>query len=328
MTGFVNAHTHLYSGLAPFGLPAPVPPPRSFPEILERIWWRLDRALDEPSLTAAARTYVASARRLGTVGLIDHHESPEFIEGSLDVLADACQEFAMPAVLTYGVTERNGGRDEARRGLAECDRFLTENRRPLVRGVVGVHAGFTVSDETLDEAAALARAHRTVLHLHVAEDEVDVRDARRRGDSGVVGRLLRLDALPAGSILAHGVHLDEPEVAAASERGAWFVQNPRSNRNNGVGYPRALRAAERVALGTDGFPSDLTEEAAALAEDAARFGDDPARAARRPEAGAALLRERFGGAAPEPSPVEIDDAAIRAEAERQAARLWERMRAL
>jgi cytosine/adenosine deaminase-related metal-dependent hydrolase len=209
VTAFVNAHTHLYSGLVPYGLPAPSSPPRTFPEILERIWWRLDRALDEAALTAAARTYVAAARRFGTVGLIDHHESPVFIEGSLDVLADVCQGLAMPAVLTYGVTERNGGREEARRGLAECDRFLTSNRRPLVRGVVGIHAGFTVSDETLQEAGALARAQGTVLHLHLAEDRVDVEDARRRGDSGVVGRLLRLDALPAGSILAHGVHLEE-----------------------------------------------------------------------------------------------------------------------
>ena len=155
--GWVNAHTHLYSGLVSLGMPAPRDAPRSFLEILERVWWRLDRALDEASLRAAARLYVAEALLQGTTAVVDHHESPDFIEGSLDVLADACQGLGMRALLCYGVTERNGGRDEARRGLAECRRFLVENRRPFVRGLVGVHAGFTVSDETLREAAELAR---------------------------------------------------------------------------------------------------------------------------------------------------------------------------
>ena len=129
----INAHTHLYSGLAPLGIPAPEPPPTCFVEILERLWWRLDRALDADSLRASAELYVAEALGFGTAGLIDHHESPGFIDGSLDVLADVCQRLGMPAVLCYGATERNGGRDEAEAGLAECARFIRENERPLVR---------------------------------------------------------------------------------------------------------------------------------------------------------------------------------------------------
>ena len=156
----INAHTHLYSGLAPLGLPTPPTPPADFVRILETIWWRLDRAIDAVSLRASARYYVAHALLSGTTGLIDHHESPEFIEGSLDVLADACQELGMRAVLTYGATERNGGREEARRGLAECRRFITENRRPLVEGVVGLHASFTVSDDTIEKAGTLCRRPR------------------------------------------------------------------------------------------------------------------------------------------------------------------------
>ena len=173
--GAVNAHTHLYSGLAPLGMPAPVPPPTSFVEILERVWWRLDRALDEASLRAAARLYIAEALLAGTTTLVDHHESPSFIEGSLDVLGDAADELGVRLVTCFGATERNGGRLEARRGLAECARFVRQNRRPLVAGVVGLHASFTVSDETLDEAGALARELRTVVHVHVAEDRADVR---------------------------------------------------------------------------------------------------------------------------------------------------------
>jgi cytosine/adenosine deaminase-related metal-dependent hydrolase len=296
--GFVNAHTHLYSGLAPLGLPAPDPVPASFPEILERVWWRLDRALDEEALRASARLYVAEALLQGTTGVIDHHESPGFIEGSLDVLADACQQLGMPAVLCYGVTERNGGAEEARRGLTECARFFASNERPLVRTAFGVHAAFTVSDETLRELGVVAREIGARVHLHVAEDAVDVEDARARGYDGVLARLLATDALPPGSILAHGVHLSADEVTECAARGFWLVQNPRSNRANGVGYPAALAGQGFVALGTDGFPSDMVAEADALANDAAEHGEDVLAALQRLDVGHDLLAECFGAGPP------------------------------
>src|SRR5450830_1738765 len=202
--GFVNAHTHVYSGLAPLGMPPPRHEPSNFLEILEAVWWRLDRAIDARSLRAAARLYVADALRHGTTVLVDHHESPSFIEGSLDVIADACEELGIRAVLCYGATERNGGREEATRGLAECRRFIRSNHRPLVRGVIGLHASFTVSDDTIREAGDLCRELGTVVHVHVAEDGADIDDAIRRGYRGPVERLHALGALPAGSILAHG----------------------------------------------------------------------------------------------------------------------------
>jgi cytosine/adenosine deaminase-related metal-dependent hydrolase len=326
----VNAHTHLYSGLAPFGMPAPVEPPRNFVEILEKVWWRLDRALDEASLRAAARYYVAHARRAGTAALVDHHESPNFVDGSLDALADACAEFGVAAVLCYGATERNGGADEGRRGLDECRRFMLANRRARVAGVVGLHASFTVSDETIRRAGELCRELGTVLHVHLAEDAADVEDARRRGYPGPLQRLFALGALPPGSILAHGVHLTRDEVQQASDAGCWFVQNPRSNRNNRVGYPLALTAASRVALGTDGFASDMDEEAVALRECSAAAGELCDAIADRPGAGWTLLEERLrlsrdeieAGVGPEPAGAAVD--AIDAEARAQAARLWAR----
>jgi len=325
---FVNAHTHLYSGLAPLGMPAPAREPRDFLEILERIWWRLDRALDARSLRAAARYYVAQALRLGTAALIDHHESPNCIEGSLDVLADACQELGMPAVLCYGATDRNGGPLEGRRGLAECRRFIRENRRPLVRGVVGLHASFTVSDETVREAGALCAELGTVLHVHLAEDRRDVEDAWRRGYEGPLRRLATLGALPGGSILAHGVHLTAPEVREAASRGCWLVQNPRSNRGNKVGYPRFLAESPRVALGTDGYASDGGAELEALRAEARAHGEDADAAAARLEAGRPLFTELFGSL-PEPgAPERIPREDIEREAAAEARRLWERMATL
>jgi len=293
----VNAHTHIYSGLVPLGMPAPATPPESFTDILTQIWWRLDRALDEASLQAAARLYVAEALLAGTTTLIDHHESPNLIEGSLDILADACQALGIRAVLCYGATERNGGREEAEQGLAECRRFILANRRPRVRGVVGLHASFTVSNETLDEAASLCRELGTVVHVHVAEDVADLAHAHARRYPGPLERLIERGAVLRGSILAHGVHLEKQQVHAAAMAGAWLVQNPRSNHGNRVGYPRALAASDRVALGSDGYPSDMRAERAFLERLLASRHDEPVRVAvARLDAGRSLAAERFGSA--------------------------------
>lgn len=364
--GAVNAHTHLYSGLAPLGLPAPSVAPRSFLEILQRVWWRLDRALDAASLRASARLYIAEALLAGTTSLIDHHESPAFIEGSLDVLADAAGELGARLFVCYGATERNGGLAEARRGLAECGRLIRDNRRPLVRGLVGLHASFTVSDEAIREAGELARSLSTVVHVHVAEAPEDVADAKQRGYAGPLERLLALDGLPLGSILAHGVQLDTAQVERASEAGLWFVQNPRSNEGNRVGYSGALHAAARVALGTDGYPANMADEERALVRLASEAGDPEAptgQLARRSADGRHLVGERSGlafaplavGTAGDwvvattgadgratvrhvvvGGRVVVEDGrllfgdveSIRAEAREQAAKLWARMRAM
>lgn len=262
--GAVNAHTHLYSGLAGMGLPPPAKPPANFLEILRLVWWRLDRALDEASLRASARYAIAEALLHGTTSLVDHHESPHFIEGSLEVLASCAQELGIRLAVGYGATERNFGVDEAQRGLVECERLLTENQRPLVRGMVALHASFTVSDQTIRAAGELARKHAAPMHVHVAEDAADVEDAKRRGYAGPLERLMDLGALPAGSVVAHGVHLTAAQVQRAQAAGLWLVQNPRSNEGNKVGYPSALRESQKVALGTDGWPSEMEVEAAAL----------------------------------------------------------------
>lgn len=334
MSGVVNAHTHLYSGLAPLGMPTPAVPPGNFGAILEQIWWRLDRALDAASLRAAAELYLAEARRLGTTTLVDHHESPNLIEGSLDILADAAQALGVRLAVCYGATERNGGREEARRGLAECRRFLTDNRRTFVRGMAGLHASFTVSDDTIREAGDLAREFGTVVHVHVAEDGADVQDAKRRGYAGPLQRLLALDGLPPGSILAHGVHLDAAEVRAAAAAGLWLVQNPRSNEGNRVGYPRALAESPMVAVGTDGYPADMEAEHAALERLAREHGDPGlARLGERVGGGARLARDLFGddGFDAEIAPRALETAGlerIRERAREEAPRVWARMLAL
>ncbi len=348
--GAVCAHTHLYSGLARYGMPPPASAPNNFLEILERLWWRLDRALDAEALRASAQDYVARALLAGTTALVDHHESPHLIEGSQKILAEVCEDLGMRALLCYGATERNFGAEEARRGLAECRRVPSS---PLVRGLVGLHASFTVSDETVRAAGRLAEELGTVLHVHVAEDAADVADAKNRGYAGPLERLEKLGALPSGSILAHGVHLDEEQTRRCAERGWWLVHNPRSNEGNCVGYALNLQASARVALGCDGWDADMRVEEQALLRLAKANGD--ARATNRLGQGHALLADRFGSASEPLRPGALGDlvvwqeGAVRhvvvggrlvvadgkllggdfegivAKAEREAARLWGRM---
>src|SRR4029450_9465576 len=132
--GLVCAHHHLYSSLAR-GMPAPPRPPTTFREILELVWWRLDRALDDDTIAWSARLGALEALEVGCTAIVDHHESPEAIEGSPSVTADACAEVGVRVVCAYGVTDRHGP-DGARRGLEENRRFLTEGGR----GLVGLHA--------------------------------------------------------------------------------------------------------------------------------------------------------------------------------------------
>ncbi len=233
--GLVCAHHHLYSALAR-GMPAPPRSPSSFTEILENVWWRLDRALDLEMVRWSAMLGALEALECGTTAIIDHHSSPNAIEGSLDVIAEACAEVGVRVSCCYEVTDRNGT-DGAKAGLAENERYL----RAGGRGYVGAHAAFTLGDDTLDAVCGLADDLGAGVHVHVAEDRVDApageRLAARADDRWLI---------------AHAVHLDRVLPGTV-------VHNPRSNLNNAVGYGRPARFP-KVALGTDGIGADMLDE--------------------------------------------------------------------
>jgi len=262
--GNVCSHTHAYSALAR-GMPYRLPAPTSFLEILQRIWWRLDRALDERSIRASALVAGRDALRAGTTTLVDHHASPNAIDGSLHIIAEALGELGIRSVLAYEVTDRDG-EAKARAGVEENARFLrrtAEGWYPLARGMVGAHASFTLSEETLASCVDLTRTSGTGLHIHVAEDAVDETDAVARCNARTVARLASAGALTEQSLLAHAVHLDTAEAELVVRSRATIAHNPRSNMNNGVGRTPVAWLGERIALGTDGIGADMFEEARA-----------------------------------------------------------------
>ncbi|MCX6552183.1 MAG: amidohydrolase family protein [Acidobacteria bacterium] len=260
LPGFVCAHTHMYSALAR-GMAGPSRAPRSFPEMLSRVWWTLDQALDDEAIYYSAMVGAVEAVRAGTTTIVDHHASPNVIPGSLDIIREAFGIVGVRGVLCYEVTNR-GGLRRRDAGLAENDRFLSASSTdPHVRGLVGAHASFTLDDGSLAALGDLARYHRTGIHIHVAEAVHDVERTRRAHGCGILDRLETFGLLNDRAVLAHGVYLTDAELVRVGKAGARLVHNPRSNMNNAVGHAPADRFGQRAALGTDGWPADMLAEA-------------------------------------------------------------------
>jgi putative selenium metabolism protein SsnA len=293
LPGNVCAHHHLYSALSR-GMPYRLDPPRNFLQILQRVWWRLDRALDGPSVRLSALVGGLDALHAGTTAVIDHHASPNFIDGSLDVIADALSELGLRSVLCYEVTDRDGAA-QAAAGVAENRRFLARPRQ-LARGMVGAHASFTLCDDTLQACAEAALAAGAGIHIHVAEDYADQQDAQARYGMSVVERLGRAGLLGPDALLAHCVHVSGREIADITTSGAAVAHNARSNMNNRVGYSPFAGAGTRVALGTDGIGGDMITESQVAFFRAAEAGAaaDPGWPLRRLAEGARIVGRSFG----------------------------------
>jgi len=263
MPGFINAHTHLYSSFAR-GL-GKAQPSASFREVLEQLWWRLDRQLDLEDCRYSALVALIEAVRHGTTTLIDHHASPHAARGSLDAIADAVKQVGVRASLCYEVSDRDGAA-ATREGIKENAAFLkrcASGPDPHLRAMFGLHASFTLSDATLERAATTGDEAGAGFHVHVAEAASDEEASVREHGVRVVERLDRLGILGPQTIAAHCVHVNEREMELLAETGTAVAHNPQSNLNNAVGVadvPGMLRRGILVGLGTDAMTTDMLEE--------------------------------------------------------------------
>ncbi len=254
---FVCGHHHVYSALAR-GMGAPKKNPENFNEILEYVWWTLDKCLDPKMIEASALFTAMASLKNGVTFVIDHHASPNAIVGSLEIIAEAFEKVGASHLLCYEITDRDG-LDKAEQGLKETASYLA-NRQ----GLVGLHASFTVSDDTLKKAMALAKEFDTGIHIHVAEAESDQEHCIETYGMRVVERLQNHGALDSGkTILGHCLHLSDTEKQIISNSPAWVVQNTESNLNNKVGFFNASGLGENIMMGTDGMHSDMLRSAKA-----------------------------------------------------------------
>src|SRR6266699_1991219 len=269
MPGFLCTHTHFYGAFAR-GVAIPGEPPRNFPEILERLWWRLDKLLTLEDTRASAEIFMADAIRSGTTCVVDHHASPNAIEGSLDVIADAVEQAGIRACLAYEVSDRDGLGVVAD-GIRENEHFIHSlragRRQQAEAGIIaasyGLHASFTLSTATLERCAAGGAELGVGFHIHVAEDSSDEKDSISRYGMRVVNRLEADNILGPCSIAAHCVHVRSGEMGRLAETHTSSVHNPRSNMNNAVGrmpVEEIVGVGVNVGLGNDGFSMNMMQE--------------------------------------------------------------------
>ncbi len=254
---FAVGHHHAYSALSR-GMPAPRNTPLNFYEILQYIWWRLDKALDRDMVEASALATAMASAKAGATFVIDHHASPHFIKGSLEVLAKAFEKVGVGHLLCYEISDRDGT-DKALEGLEETADYL-ETRQ----GLTGLHASFTVGDETMKRAVGLTEKYHSGFHIHVAEDPYDENHCMENYGKRVVERLHDFGVLQSPkTILGHCLHVDKNERELIRNSRAWVVQNTESNLNNNVGFFNAEGLGNRIMLGTDGMHSHMLRSAQA-----------------------------------------------------------------
>ena len=262
MPGLINAHTHIYSGLAR-GLAIDGNNPTNFLEVLEGTWWNIDRHLTLDGTRASAYATVLDCIRDGVTTIFDHHASFREIPGSLFAIKDVCRELGMRACLCYEVSERDGAEktDQAIRENADFARWAGDNDDDMIRAMFGGHALFTISDKTFEKMVE-ANNGMTGFHIHVAEGMNDVYDSLRNYGCRPVNRLLYNGILGDKTLLGHCIHISPAEMDIIRETGAMVVNNPESNMGNAVGCSPVLQMFQKgitVGMGTDAYTHDMLE---------------------------------------------------------------------
>lgn len=261
LPGLLNTHMHLYS-MYSRGI-ATGRSSRGFIDVLQDLWWRLDRSLLKDACWMSAMFSGMDCLRCGTTTIVDHHASPNYIQGSLSTLSEALNTLGLRHVLSYEITDRNGVQG-AIDGIEENLRFYDAVRGQggLASGMIGLHASFTLSDATLDRLRLAVGSRTLGYHVHVAEGAVDEEDSVQKYGKRVVQRLYDAGFLGKRSLAVHCVGIDAEERTLLAESHTPVVVNTMSNMNNAVGLPalrEMLEAGIDVGIGTDGYTANMFE---------------------------------------------------------------------
>ncbi len=254
---FGCGHHHIYSALA-CGMPAPKEKLTGFYEILKYVWWNIDTKLTKEMILASAYATGIELVKNGVTFVIDHHASPNCVDGSLNYIAEALNNIGISYLLSYEITDRDG-EEKMLKGLAENERYIKQNQ-----GLIGVHASFTINNKTLKKIADLSEKYNAGIHIHVAEDYYDQHFCLKEYKKYVIERLKDVNLINnSKNIFAHAIYLNDKERSILATSKDWIALNSESNQNNKVGKFSAYRLGENIMLGTDGMHSDMIRSAKA-----------------------------------------------------------------
>lgn len=262
MPAFINTHEHIYSAMAR-GLSINGYNPKGFLDILDGQWWTIDRKLTLAQTKYSAMDTMISCIRNGVTTIFDHHASFGHIKGSLFEIADAAKELGVRACLCYEVSDRDG-RDKARESVmenAEFIKYALKDDTDMLAAMMGMHAQFTISDETMALAAA-NKPDEVGYHIHVAEGIEDLHDCLKKYGKRIVDRLMDCNILGEKTLLGHCIYINPHEMDLIKETNTMVVHNPESNMGNACGCPPTMELVHRgivTGLGTDGYTHDMTE---------------------------------------------------------------------
>ena len=262
MPAFINAHEHIYSSFAR-GLSINGYNPQGFLDILDGQWWTIDRHLTLEQTKYSAVETLISCIRNGVTTVFDHHASFGQIGGSLFTIADVAKELGVRACLCYEISDRDG-MDKARESVmenAEFIRYALKDDTDMIAGMMGMHAQFTISDATMELAAA-NKPDEVGYHIHVAEGIEDLHDCLKKYGKRIVDRLMDFNILGEKTLLGHCIYINPHEMDLIKDTNTMVVHNPESNMGNACGCPPTMELVHRgilTGLGTDGYTHDMIE---------------------------------------------------------------------
>lgn len=263
MPGIINAHHHIYSAFAR-GMASKGKAPKDFMEILEGLWWKIDKKLTLEDLKYSAYTTYIDCIKNGVTTVFDHNASPYAVKNSLFTIANAAQKLGIRTCLCYEVSDRDG-EEIFKDGIDENINFIKEynnNSQNMIKGMFGLHAAFTLSDESLAMCREKMEGINAGYHVHVAEGKADLEDSLAKYGKRVVERLNEFGILGKKTLAVHCIHIDENELNILKDTDTYVVHNPESNMGNAVGCQPFLKLFEKgitTGLGTDGYTSDMFE---------------------------------------------------------------------
>lgn len=262
MPAFINTHHHIYSAFAR-GISINNYNPSNFLEVLDGMWYNIDNHMNLKDTSLSAKATLISCIENGVTTVFDHHASYGQTKGSLMEIAKVAQDYGIRSCLCYEVSDRHGTQkmEEAVQENVDFIEYAKTDQSDMIKGMMGLHASFTLSDESLKYA--VSKLPKDVgFHVHVSEGYADVEDSLEKYGMRPVQRLEKLGVLGPKTLAIHCIHIDDNEMNILKATDTMVVHNPESNMGNAVGCPDTLGIYAKgitYGLGTDGYTSDMCE---------------------------------------------------------------------